>query len=389
MSSFVSSALLVLAALTPLSAHASFEDLGVLPGGDYFLSQALSVSGDGNVVVGSGSIVNVGDEFTSIDDQAIRWENGVLTSMKPLVVGHDRSVARGVSADGSVITGTVYRWGGYPSGGFVWADGAVSFLGDLSGGSIWSNGHDVSGDGTVIAGFSVDAVTDRAIAWVSGAMSNLGTGTGWSYAEGVSADGSTIVGYQQIDGAKRWVNGEGSILAPPPGDFGTQAHGVSADGRTIVGRSLQSQGNAAVRWVDGVPELLGTLPGHLQSIANDVSGDGSIVVGFSADPSGSRTAVVWDEAHGMRSLRAVLLGQSDPVAGWTLREAHAISDAGTVIVGTGVNPSGYERGFIARIDVPEPALGSTLGCGLLLVIQMASGRRPLHPPHRDGGARSA
>jgi hypothetical protein len=41
--------------IAPSRAEAAFQGLGELPGGDYFVSQALGVSGDGSVVVGSGS----------------------------------------------------------------------------------------------------------------------------------------------------------------------------------------------------------------------------------------------------------------------------------------------------------------------------------------------
>jgi uncharacterized membrane protein len=140
----IRSALFVLAVVTPLSAQASFEELGELPGGDYFQSQALDVSGDGRVVVGSGTIVYVGSEFTSWDQQAVRWENGVLTSMRPAIGRQGDSIAWGASADGSVITGS------RASGSFVWASGVVSPLGDLPGGGNWSRGSAVSGDGTVI-----------------------------------------------------------------------------------------------------------------------------------------------------------------------------------------------------------------------------------------------
>jgi uncharacterized membrane protein len=337
-----------------LPALATFEDLGTLPGGDYFVSQALGVSGDGTVVVGSGSIVTIVPGIgVIVDEQAIRWEAGVLTSAKPLFTNHERSIAVAASYDGSVITGVVYRSSPW-QGGFVWDAGSLTSLGDLPGGSTWSAGRSISDDGSVIAGSSVDGITDRAIRWDLGTMSNLGTGTGWSYAFGVSGDGVTTVGRQENEGAKRWDDLVMSDLASPPGDFGTVAWGISASGNVIVGRSRQSSGDVAVLWDQGVPALLGVLPGDLTSIAQDASGDGQVVVGDSRDSEGFRQAFIWDQGNGMRALLDVLIDQGENMTGWTLREAKSISDDGTVIVGMGVNPDGRSRGWVATIPEPTP-----------------------------------
>lgn len=361
--------------LSSFASQAGFEVLSLPPNGEvYFHTQAYGVSGDGRVVVGSGTYVFAGGEFVSPGpESAYRWDGGVPTSLEPIVPEHERSIALAASLDGRVVTGAIYRGAPHPSNGFVWANGSFSPLGDLPGGSAWSRGQDVSADGSVIAGLSVDGVTDRAIRWIAGVMTNLGVGTRWSTAEAISGDGSILAGYQQFDGAMRWENGVGTILTPPPGDFATKAFGISADGSTILGQSLQSHGEEAVRWVDGVPQLLGTLPGHTRSAALDASRHGAIVAGYSSGADGRRTAVVWDAQNGMRSLHALLLSMGDPVGGWSLREAHAISDQGDVVVGIGVNPSGLERGFIARIDAsdpiaaPEPGLGLALGSGALLL----------------------
>ena len=371
-------AIACLLVVAPQRAFSAFQDLGTLPGGDYFKSQALGVSGDGAVVVGSGSNVTIIPECcVQVAEQAIRWQWGVLTGMKSLVANHQRSIALAASYDGSVITGVLYRTSPW-QGGFVWEAGAVTSLGDLPGGSSWSAGRSVSDDGNTIAGFSIDAINERAIRWDAGAMTNLGTGTGWSDATGVSGDGATVVGFQQNEGAKRWDGTVISGLTAPPGDFETRAFGISSDGTAIVGRSLQSVGEVAVRWKDGVPALLGTLPGDLTSVALDASADGSVVVGRSADAQGNRRAFIWEAGSGMRNLQDVLVAQGNDLTGWTLHEASGISDDGLVVVGTGRNPGGLQRGWVARFVVASvPTLappGYGLLCALLLGLGLRAGR---------------
>lgn len=327
----------------------------------HFTSQALGVSGDGRVVVGSGKLwFNYPETPWVWDEEAFRSEDGAMTSMAPLVTNHDRSIARAANYDGTFITGVVYRYGSPPEwqGGFVWdwPGGTSTWLGDLPGGSTWSNGYAISDDGTVIAGHSTDAVTDRAIRWEAGppaTMTPLGTGWSSSYAYGVSGDGSEIVGYEG-NGARCWSGTTPIALPSPPGDFGTIALGISADGSTIVGRSRQSSGDVATRW-DGCDaaasvELLGTAPGYLESEANDASVDGGVIVGSSSlDFNSYPEAAIWDAEHGMQLLHDVLVDDYGfDLSGWTLREAEAISDDGKVIVGTGIHP-GFtgERGFRA------------------------------------------
>ncbi len=335
------------------SVSADFLDLGELPGGDEFVSQALDVSGDGRVVVGSGSTVVYAPEVGPIvHEQAIRWEAGILVGIDSLGTNYSRTLAFGVSYDGSVVTGTMTDPSNHS--GFVWDEAGVVPLGDLPGGPTGSGGRAVSDDGSAIAGSSADAVNDRAIRWDAGVITNLGAGLGWSYAYGISGDGAILVGFDEFEGAVRWDGTEMTPLAKPPGDFRTRAYGISSDGSTIVGSSLQSAGETAVRWVNGAPELLGVLAGSETSRALDVSGDGSIVVGYCASRDLPKRAFIWDSENGMRDLQDVLMDRGEDLTGWELREAAGISDDGLVIVGTGIDPDSRSRGWVTAPVLPTP-----------------------------------
>lgn len=85
--------------------------------------------------------------------------------------------------------------------------------------------------------------------------------------------------------------------------------------------------------------------------------DGSVVVGLSV--SGNNEAFIFDDASGIRPIKSVLendLGLD--LTGWTLFEATGISGNGNVIVGSGINPSGFQEGWIAI--VPEPSTNALL-----------------------------
>jgi uncharacterized membrane protein len=338
-----------------------FFELGEMPPPDsyfpriYFKSRAHAVSADGRVVVGEG--VHVTQYFS--EEEAFRWEDGVMRGLANHVPYHDRSLGTGVSGDGSVVATAVYTYSNQGplanGGGVVWyEDDTLSLIGDLPGGGTWSGIRGVNADGSVIVGYSLDAVTDRAIRWDAGVLTMLGTGLGWSYASAVDPSGTTAVGYQsnQLEYfAMRWDGLAGTPLPDPPqGDYGSNARAISADGSTIVGWSRQSAGNQAIRWDAAGATLLGPLPGHLGCEAADVSEDGAVVIGHCPGTYPSATAFVWDPMNGMRALRDVLVNDFGfDLTGWTLQRAEGISDDGTVIVGTGINPQGRERGWIAKL----------------------------------------
>jgi hypothetical protein len=109
---------------------------------------------------------------------------------------------------------------------------------------------------------------------------------------------------------------------------------------------------------------LGDLPGgSFSSVANAVSEDGLTVVGRSnVGPLNiDEAAFIWDQAHGMRNLRDVLISDYGlDLTGWKLSSATGVSADGKQIAGFGTNPSGGSEGWFADLSattaaVPEPS----------------------------------
>ena len=240
------------------------------------------------------------------------------------------SSANASSSDGSVVVGDTSSTLGQQAFRWTAATGLVG-LGDLPGGSYQSNGNAVSGDGSVVAGFSIGASGTEAFRWTAA--------TG-------------MVGLGDL----------------PGGSFSSQARGIALDGSTIVGQSISAAGIEAFVWTAlGGMVGLGDLPGgEALSYARAVSGDGSVVVGSGsvepATPSDpSQRAFVWDAAHGMRALDAILAAAGVDLGGWTPTDAWGVSADGLTIVGLAVDPSGTSQAFLAHVPEPGTALLLALG----------------------------
>jgi probable HAF family extracellular repeat protein/predicted outer membrane repeat protein len=258
--------------------------------------------------------------------------------------GGGRSIAEGVSADGSVVVG--YSWTGIDMQAFRWTeeDGMVG-LGDLPGGDFWSKAFAVSADGSVVVGISKSASGTEVFRWTeSGGMEALGFLPGGQFnsiATDVSDDGSVVVG-QSDEQAFRWTESGGMV-----GIGGYKAESVSADGSVVVGYTSTQ----AFRWtVSGGMQLLGSLPGGDWSDAKAVSPDGSIVVG-SARKNDNWEPIVWDATNGMRSIKDILENDYGlDLTGWNLTYAYGISAGGSTIVGYAEWPN--NEGWIISFDSP-------------------------------------
>ena len=348
------------------TAVASFTPLGDLPGDYYFYSWAFDVSSDDTVVVGHS--FSPRPDGNGSANEAFRWtEADGMVGLGDLPGGTVYSQARGVSADGAVVVGSSESASGMEAFRWTEADGMVGLGAN-------TYGEAVSSDGTVVVGTDISGGRYEAFRWTEAdgmvGLGDLPGGTVYSQARGVSADGAVVVGSSESASgseAFRWtlVDGVGvmeGLGQLPGGGFDSWASGVSADGSLVVGVSESASGSEAFRWTEingvGVMEGLGDLPGGgFSSGATAVSADGWIVVGASDTGSGrdyGREAIRWTPTDGMRNLAELLIAQGldADLAGWELSGAHGVSADGTKIVGYGYNPDGNREAWVATLPLP-------------------------------------
>ena len=258
--------------------------------------------------------------------------------------GWVRSLASGVSADGSVIFGSVTATNGGVSAAAAWDSktGNLTVLQNLAGlqGHPYS-AHGVSADGQVIIGNAFDAQNvQHPLVWLNETSTPMGLGVlhanSTAVANAISADGTTIVGSSNSNGASNsghavlWsrANGAYSIL-----DLGTlggatsAAAAVSHDGSVIVGSAdLDATHNHAAAWydIDSHAVDLGTLGGN--SSARGLSADGTVIVGQSNLAGGDLRAVAWYGKNANPVNLGVLNGGSSSFA-------RTVSADGSVIIG--------------------------------------------------------
>ena len=151
-----------------------------------------------------------------------------------------------------------------------------------------------------------------------------------SYLTGVSADGAVIIGVSEGQHAFIWEEGLGRT---PIGDLtrgddaATFPLGISADGKTVVGYSGSDNGNRSISLDCARPESSRstsrrTASAHSRSI--DVNGDGSVVLGQGNIGDPLSLVFLWNEQHGMKSVRILLEEQGVDTTGWTFNEAIGI-----------------------------------------------------------------
>lgn len=336
------------------AASPSFMGIGVLPG--WSISSPAGVSADGSVV--AGTLFGA----PGAGYQAFRW-----TAPSGMVALPFGTIARDVSADGSAVVGQRQSLHGTMAFRWTSTEGTIN-LGFLPNpiNEPYSEARAVSANGAVVVGVgSNSSGASEAFRWTeAGGMQGLGfLGGNSSHATDVSADGAVVVGLSG-GGLFRWTAATGMVdLGVPTGfHFGEEA-GVSADGSVVVGSRVDSQGHfEAFRWTEASgPVGLGSLVGFVDSYPLDVSGDGSTVVGYGTFASGQDEAFLWSQSGGMRFLRDVLSNDFGlNLTGWTLNAAGSISADGLTIVGYGRNPSGSTEAWVAHI--PEP------GTWLLVII---------------------
>ena len=346
------------------AAGASFEVLGNFgPAG---------VSDDGNAVAGTGH------DPAAPGQVLVLWTptGGLRTA--GWSDGHEHTSAHAISGDGTTILGVDYN-----ANMLVWtAAGGIQYPAGTNG---YPGG--INRDGSVIVGGHVGG---RPFRWTAaGGAVSLPTPPGWAdngadgRAHTVSADGSVVAGTLfNAPGdrrAFRWTGAGGTaLLDQPAGVVGSDATAISADGSTVVGWAYgPSDDEQAFRWTEaGGMQLLGHLPGFPggpgsanTNAPRGVTADGSVIVGVEWFSAASGNAFIWDAAHGMRDLKAVLESEYGlNLTGWTLWSADGITPDGTTIIGTGSHPQ-FGQGVAWRVTLPEPGAATlfVLGGATLLL----------------------
>jgi probable HAF family extracellular repeat protein len=336
-------------------AAATFTPLGDAAPATY-QGSPRALSADGTAVVGIFRDTN----------QPFRWT--AATGFTPIGPANPGYQASAVSADGSVVVGT------FTGGAFRWtaATGVTPLNVSLPGGFTLSGATAISSDGSVVAGWAYSPASGeyQAFRWTAdtGAvgLGDLPGGITRSLANAISADGSTITGIGFSDSGQaafRWTAATGiQSLGDLPGNYYpsttpdlSEGLGISADGSVVVGYATDDTGVRAAFW-DGAGNLHPITSGNMSS-ALAASANGSIVLGGrSYGPS-----IVWDAAHGTRSLESFLAndyGLGPAIAGWTLEKAYGFSADDSVLIGEGLNPNGDRETFLANL--PEPSLLSAL-----------------------------
>jgi probable HAF family extracellular repeat protein len=332
----------------------SFRGLGFVPG--FSTSSALDMSSDGKVVVGDRAFP-VG---------AMRWSEatGVMAYIGPFPGGSGITESLGVNKDGSAVVG-YDGFGGNCSPNRPWrwtAETGMVFLGFVPG-SQSTSAYSVNADGSVVVGMATPCgslnqaarYTDET-GWVALDFLPGGNSSG---AYGISADGTVVVGSTGYpDGtfqAFRWTQANGmSGLGFLPGGNISGASRVSADGTTIVGYSNGSGSNngQAYRWRQATGMMpIGFLLGAINSVATNVNSDGSVIVG----ESGGKP-FRWTASDGMKSIEDLLTAAGVSIKGWQIETARGVSADGTVISGTGVDPSGLRQAWLAKLPLPSTSV---------------------------------
>ena len=364
-------------ARTGAGSEVSFVPLGAFPDGPYSHSVADDISADGSVVVG----ISRG----AAGLEAFRWtEADGMIGLGDLPGGSYFSDAAAVSADGLTVVGRSNSWNandGYHEA-FRWTGGAMQALGDFAGYPFGSWAADVSADGSVVVGAGypgrIGAPKYEAFRWTArtGLVSLGGLlpyDSAYSKAFAVSDDGSVVVGWSESESgyeAFRWTEEDGMIGLGdlPGGDFCGAATAVSSDGTVVVGESV-----------------VGIDPDgrELREAFRWTEEDGMVGLGFygdidavSADGSvivgdDGNVPYVWDEVYGQRNLEDILTAGGVDLSGWTLWRAHGVSADGQTITGCAYNSDGNLEAYVAHI--PEPTTAWLLTAATLLALRRRRG----------------
>lgn len=253
-------------------------------------ASAFGMSGNGGTMVGTSENSGSGPSVR----RPVIWRGG----LPPIDLGNLPGTLAGLALasnyEGSVIVGMSepYAYSNLFKG-FRWTEvgGMVAIPGPNGLPSMIPS--DVSDDGEIIVGEAA-SVACRVVGppgeFIPQSLGVL-PGTSSSRATAISGDGTVIVGYSSSPWDEvpfRWSVNGGMVALPVPTGF-ARPFDVSNNGRTIVGQGTSSSGTAAIAWSEGLGfvNLNAYLDsqgvsrgGDTLSTATGVSRNGDVIVGY-------------------------------------------------------------------------------------------------------------
>jgi uncharacterized membrane protein len=224
--------------------------------------------------------------------------------LSPIGWGEASTTSRDVSADGTTVVGTIWAGGGTTSFHCRSGEACREIL--IEQGGILHAATSVSGDGSIVVGYTVPADPTAA------------PGSAWRWA--TSAAQATVLSLP----SSTWTF--------------PRAMSISRNGQVIVGDAEINGVVHAVRWSGSPPTAVQLGTGRAQG----TNSDGSVTVGL----NDAGVPVVWVGANAETLVS--ILGANPDLEGVTLKDAIAVSDDGKVVAGT-ATVGGTDRAFMARL----------------------------------------
>ncbi len=342
------------------AAQASFVTIGDLPGG-FHTSYARGVSSDGSVVTGLS--------YATGGALAFRWDQESGMEALPVLPGTAGYQGGTVSPNGKYITGTH----GFPSqqgqNGFVWSEetGTVS-IGSLPGGRNMSSLGGITDEGVSVGWSDFDLTPTgyslyRAVKWTpQGGLEELPlpSPTDIQYQSWASyiLDDGRIFGSSN---SGKWLYSEktGFEMLPVSSYMNT----INPSGDFMIGTMLDSTSpipHRARYWTPDTGEVpLAPYGDDYASRALFMSDDGSIIIG-----QGTQGWQVWLDQGSPVLFDDFVAGLGVDLDGWNMNFVYGISGDGSKIYGSAIGSTGNNiEGFV--LSIPAPSSASVLVPGVL------------------------
>lgn len=320
----LSLSLLVWTLAGPISLAAAipeFSGLGDLPGGNV-RSIATGISADGSSVCGNSSSTSSAS-IPNVDSEGYRWKApGGMLKLGFFPLASAASTANGLSTDGKVATGfAAFGLGVSSNRAFRWVEGVgLTNLGTLPGGSFsYSEGRGISDDGLRIAGQSSSSSGFRAFLWTAG--TNGGNATMLNLGVVASGNLGGISEANGISGNGLMVVGSSSALSGIPATETTP--------EIITSQATQAFKYSVATSRVGLGDLEG---GNVDSSAFAASFDGSVIVGYGTPGTGINHGVIWTAAG--------IMSVGDLPGGAAACRLYDVTADGSIAVGLGNDQSG-------------------------------------------------